>query len=217
MEYQKIANSLAKTSDNVPRFITKKWIEVYDQLSNAEDRYQPSKQIRFKTSMVRSDLCNFSDAYIVVKGTITLIRTNGRGIIDIRNKFLAFKNNVPFTNCMWKTNNILTDNAEDLDVVMPTHNLLECSKNHAKTTGSLRNNYRDETNGFPANNYNVNSIKNSDCFKYKSSITGKTWNASRQNGENTERGNTKTKKNLEIVVPLKHLKQFLENFRHMFD
>ena len=100
MEYQKIANSLAKTSDNVPRFITKKWIEVYDQLSNAEDRYQPSKQIRFKTSMVRSDLCNFSDAYIVVKGTITLIRTNGRGIIDIRNKFLAFKNNVPFTNCM---------------------------------------------------------------------------------------------------------------------
>ena len=57
---------------------------------------------------------------------------------------------------------------------MPTHNLLECSKNYAKTTGSLWNNYRDETNGFPANNYNVNSIKNSDCFKYKSSITGKT-------------------------------------------
>ena len=174
MEYQKIANSLAKTSDNVPRFISRKWIEVYEQSSNAEDRYQPSKQIRFKTSMVRSDLCSFSDAYIVAKGTITLIRTNGRGIIAIRNRFLAFKNNAPFTNCISKTKNVLTDNGEDLDVVMPTHNLLEYSKNYAKTTGSLWNNYRDETNGFPANNYNANRIKNSESFKYKSSITGKT-------------------------------------------
>ena len=63
---------LGTTSDDVPRFSTKKWIEVYDQSGNAEDRYKPSKQIRFKTSMLRSDLCDFSDAYIVVKGTITV-------------------------------------------------------------------------------------------------------------------------------------------------
>ena len=62
--------------DNVPRFITKKWVEVHDQSGSAEDRYKPSKQIRFKTSMLRSDLCDYSDAYIVVKGTITVVNPN---------------------------------------------------------------------------------------------------------------------------------------------
>ena len=57
MEYQKVTNLSDITSENVPRFITKKWIEIYDQSGNAEDRYKPSKQIRFKTSMLRSDLC----------------------------------------------------------------------------------------------------------------------------------------------------------------
>ena len=125
MEYQKITNLLDTTSDNVPRFITKKWVEVHDQSVSAEDRYKPSKQIRSKTSMLWSDLFDFSDAYIVVKGTITLTKTNGRGIIDIRIKFLAFKNNASFTNCISKINNVLIDNAEDLDVVMPMYNLVE--------------------------------------------------------------------------------------------
>ena len=137
MEYQKITNFLDTTSDNVPRFITKKWIEVHEQSVSAEDRYKPRKQIRFKTSMLRSDLCNFSDAYTVVKGTTTLTKTNRRGIIDITNRFLAFKNNAPFTNCISKINNVLIDNAEDLDVVMLMYNLLEYSKNYRKTTGSL--------------------------------------------------------------------------------
>ena len=57
MEYQKVTNLSDIISENVPRFITKKWIEIYDQSGNAEDRYKPSKQIRFKTSMLRSDLC----------------------------------------------------------------------------------------------------------------------------------------------------------------
>ena len=128
MEWKKITNLLETTSDNLPRFITKKWVEVYDQSGIAEDRYKPSKQIRFKTSMLRSDLCDFSDAYIVVKGTITLTKTDGRRFIDIRNNFLAFKNNTPFTNCISKINNVLIDNAEDLDVVMPMYNLLEYNK-----------------------------------------------------------------------------------------
>ena len=81
--------------------------------------------------MLRSDLCDFSDAYIAVKGTITLTKTDGSGFID-RNRFLAFKNNAPFTNCISKINNVLIDNAEDLDVVMPMYNLLEYSKNHRK-------------------------------------------------------------------------------------
>ena len=124
-------NFLDTTSDDkdLPRFVTKKWIEVYDQ---SEGNYNVNKEIRIKTSMLRSDLCDFSDAYIVVKGDITLTKTNKRRIIDIRNRFLAFKNNAPFTNCISKINNVLIGNAEDLDVVMPTYNLLEYSKNYIK-------------------------------------------------------------------------------------
>ena len=116
----------------MPRFIIIKSVEVQDASGSAEDRYKPSLQRRFKTSMLRSDLCDFSDAYIVVKGAITLTKTDGRGFIDIRNRFLAFKNNAPFTNCISKINNVLIDNAEDLNVVMSMYNLLEYSKNYKK-------------------------------------------------------------------------------------
>ena len=109
---------LSSTSDNVPRFITKKWIENHDQSGNAEDRYKPSKQIKFKTSMLRSDLCDFSDAYIVVKGTITLTKDADRGFTDVRNRYLAFENNAPFPSCVSEINNVLINNAEDLDVIM---------------------------------------------------------------------------------------------------
>ena len=73
MEYKKVTHLLVTTPDNVPRFITKKWVEVHDQSGNAEGRYNPNKQIRLKTSMLRSDLCDSSDAYIFVKGTITVV------------------------------------------------------------------------------------------------------------------------------------------------
>ena len=84
MQYQKITNLLGTTPDKVSRFITKKWVEVHDQSSSAEEKYKPSKQIRFKTSMLRSDLCDFSDAYIVVKGDITLTKAANRDFIDLR-------------------------------------------------------------------------------------------------------------------------------------
>ena len=73
MEFQKIINLLDITSDykDLPRYVTKKWIEVYDQ---SEKNYNVNKEIRFKTSMLRSDLCDFSDAYIVVKGNITIVK-----------------------------------------------------------------------------------------------------------------------------------------------
>ena len=74
MEYQKITNLLRNTSDKVLRFISKKWIEVYDQ---SGETYNTNKQIRFKTSMLRSDLCDFSVAYIAVKGIITVSATDG--------------------------------------------------------------------------------------------------------------------------------------------
>ena len=152
--------------------------------------------------MLRSNLCDYSGTHIVVKEGITLTKTKGRGIIDIRNRFLAFENNAPFTSCISKINNILIDNAEDLDILMPMYNLLEYSKNYRKTTG------RDEPNNPPDDNYNADPITKSESFKYKSSITGKTSNANQENGENTKQGNTKIKKNLEIVVPLKYLSNF---------
>ena len=156
--------------------------------------------------MLRSDLRDFSDACIVAKGDITLTKTNGGGIFDIRNRFLAFKKNAPFTNCISKINNVLNENAEDLDLVMAMYNLLEYSKNYTKITGSLWSYYRDEPNNPPLNDdnpptiiYNADPITNSESFKYKSSLTGKTSNANQENGENTERGNTKIKKNLKLL------------------
>ena len=152
MEYQKITNLLGATLDEIPRFITKKQIEVYDQLGNAADRYKPSKQIRFKTSMPRSDLYHFSDAYIA-KGTITVTGTNNR---SRKNRPLTFKNNAPFISCISKINNALIDDAEDLDVVMPMYNLIEYSKNYRTTTGSLWNYYRDELTDDTNDNHFLN-------------------------------------------------------------
>ena len=91
---------------------------------------------------------------------------------------------------------------------MPMCNLFEYCKNYRKTTGSFLNYYRDQPNNPPTINCNAEPITNSESFKYKSSITGKTSNANQENGENTKQGNTKIKKNLEIVVPLKYLSNF---------
>ena len=134
--------------------------------------------------MLRSDLCDFSDLYIVVKGDITLEDDNDA----IKHKNLAFKNNAPFINCISKINNIKIDNAEDSDVVMPMYNLLEYCKNYKKTTGSLWNYFRDE----PGNPLSTNS----ESFKYKTSIVEKT----PQNNDSL--------KNAEVVIPLKHLSNF---------
>ena len=124
---QKITNFLDATSDDkeLPRFVTKTWIKVYDRL---EKNYNPNKEIRIKTSILRSDLWDFSDAYVVVKGTITATNLDGAK----RNKAVAFKNNAPFINCISKINDVQIGNAEDLDFVMPMYNLLEYSKNDKK-------------------------------------------------------------------------------------
>ena len=123
MEYQKITNLLDTTLDEVPRFITKKWVEVHDQSGSADDRYKPNKQIRFKT-MLRSDLCDYSDAYIVVKGTITVTDPDN----DAYDKELTLKDNAPFVSSILKINNTLIDNSEDLDIVMPRYTCLNITK-----------------------------------------------------------------------------------------
>ena len=126
MEFQKIINLLDITSDykDLPRYVTKKWIEVYDQ---SEKNYNVNKEIRFKTSMLRSDLCDFSDAYIVVKGNITITNPDNA---KKKNKAVAFKNNAPFINSISKINSIKIDNADDLYVIILMYNLLEYGKNY---------------------------------------------------------------------------------------
>ena len=105
MEFQKIENFLGTTSDNkdLPKFVTEKWVEVYDQ---SQKNYDVNKEIRIKTSMLRSDLCGYSDVYIVVEGTITVVRLNNTK----RNKEVAFKSNGSFINYIWKTNSQKIDN-----------------------------------------------------------------------------------------------------------
>ena len=163
MEFEKITNLLDTTSNNkdLPRFVTKKWIEVHDQ---SEKHYSPNKEIRIKTPMLRSDLCDYSNVYIVVKVDITVTNRNNAK----RNKAVAFKNNAPFINCISKINGIKIDNVENLDAVMLMYNLLEYSKNYKKTTGSLWNYYRDQ----PSDPLSTNS----ESFKYNTSITGYTHN-----------------------------------------
>ena len=143
---------------------------------------------------LRSDLCDYSDAYIVVKGTITIEKPNNAK----RNKAVAFKNNTPFINCISKINGVKIHNAEDLDVVMPMYNLLEYSKNYKKTTGSLWNYYRDESSD-PLSS-------DSKSFRYKNNITGNIYNIGA--GEELYDANKVGKNETEVVIPLKYLSNF---------
>ena len=190
MEYQKITNLLGSTRDKVPRFITKKWIEVNNQSGRSNST---SKQIRFKTSMLRFDLCDYSDAYILVKGKITVTNPNNNAY----DKKLVLKNNASFISCISKINGELIENAEDLDIVMPMYNLLEYSENYRKTTGSLFNYYRDEPKSGAEGNLNY-AIKDSKSFDYKTSIIG-------------ELEDNNTEKDTEIAIPLKYLGNFWKN------
>ena len=207
MEYQKITNLLGNIPDKVPRFITKKWIEVHDQYG---ETYNTNKQRRFITSMLRFDLCDFSDAYIVVKGKITVSATDGMEpiILEIKkSRPLAFKNNAPFISCIFKINGILVENAEDSVIVMPMYNLLEYRKTHSKTSGSLWNYYRDELTDETNDDNGPNKIAiNSKSFKYKASITGSAYNVAATAGDYD--ANKEGTKKFEIAVPLKHLSDF---------
>ena len=117
MEYQKIANLLNDESNKPSKFRTKNWVEIDDDIRGA---YSPNKQIRFKTSMLRSSLCDYSDAYILVKGNISVNNTAAAGVdANNTNKNVIFKNCAPFTSCISEINNKQIDDAEYIDIVMP--------------------------------------------------------------------------------------------------
>ena len=125
------------TSNQPSKFRTRNWVEINDESRGA---YNVNSQIKFKTTILKSSLCDYSDAYILVKGTVTI---NERGAdasarqADERDKGVAFKNCAPFINCISEINNTQIDNAKDIDIVMPMYNLIENSDNYAKTSGSL--------------------------------------------------------------------------------
>ena len=167
------------------KFVTKKWVEVND-LSSVQ--YSVNKNIRFKTSMLRSDLF---DTYIIVKGKITVEGDDGD---KNGNKELAFEKNAPFISCISKTNYKFISNSEILDIVMSMYNLLENSNNYSMTSESLRNYYRDEINDDENENVN-NRIHNnktitSTSFEFKTKLIGST--SDHDNILDTE-----------VVVPLK--------------
>ena len=128
MKYQKIANLIDDASNQPSKFKTKNWVEINDE---SRGTYKVNNQIKFKTTMLKSSLYDYSDAYILVKGTITV---NNRVAADAdannTNKKVIFKNCAPFTNYISEINNTQVDNSKDLDIVMPMYNLIEYSGNY---------------------------------------------------------------------------------------
>ena len=185
MEYNKLNNLLLSEdneSEQLSKFVTREYVTVNSLLNT----YSKNKSIRFKTPMLRSSLCDYSDAYILVKGTITVngVVNGAENDIVRRNRPLILKNNAPFVSCITRINGELIEDADDLDIVMPMYNLLEYSKNYRKTIGSLYNYYRDELSddNNPNNFANRNGV-NSKTFKYKNKIIGNTYNVTAGDNE----------------------------------
>ena len=191
MEYDKINNLLLSEdneSEQLSKFVTREYVRVNSLL----DTYNENKSIRFKTPMLRSNLCDYSDAYILVKGTITVAGNNFR---DIQNRSLILKNNTPFISCITRINGELIEDADDLDIVMPMYNLLQYSKNYRKTIGSLYKYYRDElSHDADDNQFNNIKIVNSNTFKYKN--------------KTIDNKNNQGTKDIELAIPLKYLGNF---------
>ena len=190
-------------SEQLSKFVTREYVRVNSLLNT----YNENKSIRFKTPMLRSNLCDYSDTYILVKGTITVTapgaNIDANNIRDKRNRPLILKNNAPFVSCITRINGELIEDADDLDIVMPMYNLLEYSKNYRKTIGSLYNYYRD---GLGGNDNNNDNTVNSDTFRYKNKITGNTYNVDAvAQGYDVNKNGTQE---IELAIPLKYLGNF---------
>ena len=126
---------LDSASNQPSRFRTRNWVEIND---NSRGTYT-NAGIKFKTTILKSDLCDYTDAYIFVRCTIAITRAGDDAAarqLDERNKGVIFKNCAPFTKCISRINNTDIDNAQDIDIVMPMYNLIEYSDIYSKTSGS---------------------------------------------------------------------------------
>ena len=131
METQKITNFLGNAENESLKFATRKWYVINNQ-NNADngDGDENGATIKFETKVIKSNLCDYSDAYILVTGDITA--TNGNA-----NRNVAFKNCASFTKCVTDINNEHVDNADNLAIVMPMYNLIEYRNNYSDTSGRL--------------------------------------------------------------------------------
>ena len=134
MEYQKMINLLDDTTNNPSKFRTRNWVEVndksrgdynYDDENNINDTNDNNNNNKFKTSMTRLSLCDYSDAYILVNGTIRVPNTTAEGAaVNNTNKKVVFKNCAPFTSCITEINNTQANYAENIGIVMTMYNII---------------------------------------------------------------------------------------------
>ena len=186
METQKIIISLNDSSNEESKFATKKWYVIDSQA--AKGKYKQSDTIKFETETIKSSLCDYSDAFILVTGNVTVIAGNDTDV--------AFKDCAPFSTCTTKINDTFFDEANHIYIAMPMCNLIEYSDNYSDTSGSLWRFKRDEV---PAGNNDL-TIDNSQSFKYKEALLEKTANA--------VGGTNSSVKDSKIVVPLNYLSNF---------
>ena len=201
MEYQENNNNTEKKLlDNAPnqpsKFRTKNWIKINDE---SRGTCNTGAQIKFKTLILKSSLCDYSDVYILVKGNITVNNTTAADAdANNTNKKVIFKNCAPFTDCISEINNRQVDNAKYIDIVMPMYNLIEYSDSYSKTSGSL---WKDI--GIPdiqavnddGGIVDFNWANATDSFNFKAKTTGQTNNNGRID-------------NVEIMVSWKYLSNF---------
>ena len=185
METQKIINLLNDSSNEESKFATKKWYVIDSQTTKG--KYKQGDTIKFETGTIKSSLCDYSDAFILVTGNVTVAANNDTDV--------AFKNCAPFSTCKAVINDVFADKVDHIDVAMSMYNLIEFSHNYSDTSGSLLEFKRDEVR---ANNADL-TIDDSESFKYKGALVEKTSN--HNNGKISL-------KDTKIVVPLKYLSNF---------
>ena len=185
METQKIINLWKDSSNEDSKFATKKWYVIASQTTKG--KYKQGDTIKFGTETVKSSLCDYSDAFILVTGNITVNAANDTDV--------ACKNCAPFSTCKTVID-MFVDRPEHIFIAMPMYNLIKYSNNYSDTSGSLWQFKRDEV---PANNADL-TINNSQSFKYKAALLGKTADAVNNTNSSV--------KEAKIVVPLKYLSNF---------
>ena len=138
MKYQKIINLLDHTTNQLSKFRTKSWVEINDESrGNYNDDGENNNNIKFKTSMIKSSLCDYSDAYILVKGIISApSRGAQRAAVFNTNKKVVFKSCAPFTSCITEINNTQVDYAEGIDIGKSMYILIEYSNAYSNISGN---------------------------------------------------------------------------------
>ena len=195
MENQKIINLLDKIDADSKHFVTKKWYIIDENNTNYgvnkdTDADNPDT-IKYDTRVLRPNLCDYAEAYILVDGTIRAAAANG----DIR---LALKNCAPFTKCNLEINDGHVDTAENLNITMPMYNLIEYSDNYQDSSATLYQYKRDEPP--EANAINDLTTNTSSSFKYKVKLLG-----------NPVLDGNIAKRSVKVVVPLKYLSNFFRS------